>query len=248
MLQELLPWLPQEGGKVALALAMGGMLVGVTLWLMGARFSRGLTTLIAVSIGGLIGMEAPRWYGLSIGPSAAIVSGAIVLGICGFVFHRLWVGIGLGFIIALWAVIGVWLVCGATKDWSQPTIEWQSTTLSEAANEYWQSVPEDVARLLPWTAGVALLSGIACAMLWGRLATTLLYSMTGVSFVVTMGLSVIQRGHEQWLNMMPTQLWAQLLTLGGLVMLGVAVQWRQVPGRLVKVVHHHHHDEEDDDD
>ena len=248
MLQDVLPWLPREGGTLALALAMAGTLVGAGLWLMGARFSRTIITLLTVAVGGVLGMELPRWYGWSIGGMATIVGGAIVLGVSGFALHRIWVGIGLGCVLALWTAVGIWALCGAGQGWTLPTVDWASATVTGVAQQVWQSLPDDVLRLLPWASGAAVLSGLACALLWPRMGVALLYSLLGVSLLVPMGMTVMEWGHKQWLEMIPVQVWAQCLTLGGLVAVGVLVQWRQAPGPAVKVVHHHHHDGGDEDE
>jgi hypothetical protein len=246
MFQELLPWLPREGGTLALALAMAGTLAGVGLWLMGARVSRGLITLMTVALGGVLGMELPRWYGWSTGGAATIIAGAILLGILGFTLHRVWVGLGLGMVLALWTAVGVWVVCGAGHDWTMPAVDWASATLPGVLVDIWHSLPEEVVRLLPWASATAVLSGLACALLWPRVGVALLYSMVGVSLIVGMGWSTLQQGHPQWLTMMPGRLWTQLLTLAGLVAFGVLVQCWQMSGPI-KVAHHQQDDDMDDD-
>src|SRR5436190_19875812 len=103
MLQELLPLMPSQAGPAALTVAIIGMIAGAVLWLAGSRFSRSLITLSAVSLGAALGTHLPRWAGWSLDGMAPGIVGAIVLGVSAFLFHRFWVGIGLGLVLACWA-------------------------------------------------------------------------------------------------------------------------------------------------
>src|SRR5678815_5388750 len=102
MLQQLLPLLPKEAGTGALMIAITGALIGLGMWLIGARFSRPMVTLAAVAIGAVIGMRMPQWFNWTINGMGPAVGAAIVFGVSGFVGHRLWIGMGLGLVMAWW--------------------------------------------------------------------------------------------------------------------------------------------------
>jgi len=96
MLREFLALLPESLGECSLGIAIGGALLGLVLWLAGARFSRSLVTLIGVAIGTSVGMRLPGWLGWSIDGMAIGVGGAVVLGASGYLLHRSWIGLYLG--------------------------------------------------------------------------------------------------------------------------------------------------------
>src|SRR5687768_9084266 len=109
MLLELLSLLQRDTDRAALIFAVGGATLGAGLWLLGARYSRAMIALLAVAIGGLLGVTLPRWYGLTISTQATAVGGAVVLGLSGWLLHRVWVGLGLGLVFAAWAALGTWV-------------------------------------------------------------------------------------------------------------------------------------------
>src|SRR5881394_1577497 len=95
-------------GWMVAAISIVGVIAGLVLWLIGARFSRSIVTLIAVSIGALVGLRLPAWFSVPVGAWATAIGGALLLGISGYALHRMWVGAGLAFLLALWAGILVW--------------------------------------------------------------------------------------------------------------------------------------------
>src|SRR5829696_7762977 len=103
MIQQLLGLLPRDIDAVALLIAVAGALLGGVLWLGGSRFSRTLMTLISVSTGALVGLQVPKWYALGLEGWATAVLGALVFGISGYALHKVWVGMGLGLVLAGWA-------------------------------------------------------------------------------------------------------------------------------------------------
>src|SRR5262245_56130142 len=109
MLLDLLQLLPTDPGGPVLLTTMIGTVVGAALWLLGAKISRPLVTLLTVLGGAMIGMHLPQWFGWQISGAGPAVGGAVVLGVSGYVLHRMWVGIGLGSVLALWAAMGTWL-------------------------------------------------------------------------------------------------------------------------------------------
>ena len=70
-----------ETGWLVAAISIGGVLAGLIMWLVGARFSRSIVTLIAVSIGALLGLRMPHWFSVPLGAWATAVGGALLLGI-----------------------------------------------------------------------------------------------------------------------------------------------------------------------
>jgi hypothetical protein len=104
-----------ESGWLVAAMSIAGVLCGLVLWLVGARFSRGIVTLIAVSIGALVGLRLPAWFAVPLGAWATAVGGALLLGITGYALHRMWVRAGLAFLLALWSGILVWNTCSGRR-------------------------------------------------------------------------------------------------------------------------------------
>ena len=56
MVQELLPFLPQALTTEQAAMCVAAIAVAAFLWMAGAVWSRGLLTLVAVALGGTLGM------------------------------------------------------------------------------------------------------------------------------------------------------------------------------------------------
>lgn len=225
MIQELLPLLPKEVGTLALVLAMIGTLMGAGLWLIGARYSRSLITLLLVSAGGWIGLFLPQWFSLNIAGWATAIALSTVLGASGFVLHRFWVGVGLGMVLAGWATVAVWTLCKGVGVWTLPAYL-PGTAAWDYAKDFRQSLPPEVLRILPFAAGTALLSGLATALLWPRVGAVLLYSMAGVSMVVGLGLCAMNMARPQWIGSLPAKGSSQWLAVAGMVGFGALLQWQ----------------------
>src|SRR3954447_19079624 len=103
MLQQLLAILPQQIHPVALIIAVSGAILGGILWLGGSRFSRTVVTLLCVSTGALVGLQMLDWFHWALEGWAAAVVGAIVLGVACYGLRKIWVGFGLGMVLAFWA-------------------------------------------------------------------------------------------------------------------------------------------------
>ncbi len=228
MVQQLLPLLPHDIGQAALVAALFGTLVGAGLWLAGARISRPLVTLLGVSLGAVLGRALPGWMEWNVNSMAASVGGAVVLGMSGVILHRVWIGLGLGLLLACWAALGTWAFAGEGAVPTWPAVE-TTTTIASFAQATWANVPEPVRKLLPYGCGGAMLSGFLAALLWPRAAVVLLYSALGTSLLVGMGLIAIENGRPQWITIVPAHTWAQLTTLLGLVAFGAVVQWQRAP-------------------
>lgn len=230
MVQELLPLLPKELGTLALVCALAGTLIGVGLWLFGARVSRSLVTLVLVSAGAWCGMMLPRWCHWAIDGWATALGGAVVAGAAGFFCHRFWVGLSLGVLLVGWATVAVWFCCKGDGQgaWSPPKFE-QGTQLVDYAQNLWQAAPETVRRVLPFAAGVAMVSGLVATLMWPRVGAVLLYSAAGVTLIVAMGLSAMNLARPQWIGALPGRMSAQLTTVLAMVAFGALLQWRTAP-------------------
>lgn len=211
----------------------GGLLalMGLTFWLGGARFNRAFSTLAGVLIGGTIGMHVPQWAGWSISGMGPAVGGAIVTGVGGFLLHRAWIGPALGILLAVAAISATAHICG----WQISSTIAATTATSAKAEGYgmhrlidiWNSMPHGLMYTLPAIAAAALLAGLTIAMLWPGPATAMLYSLGGVSILAGLLAAcdggVISRTH--WLGGHPS---TQAAIFAVMVLLGVALQWRQV--------------------
>lgn len=204
MVQELLPMLPQEAGRVALVVAIVGTLFGLGLWLAGARYSRPLLTLLAVSIGGVVGQKMPVLASWTMNSGATAVGGAFVLGLSAYLLHRLWVALLLGLVLGAWAALGTWIICNDGFVWAWPAVD-AETTLRTFANATWASLPEAVRKYMPVATGIAMLSGFASTLVWPRVGQVLLYSTAGVSLLIGMGVAAIEFGRPEWIWIVPAQ-------------------------------------------
>ena len=109
MVQELLPIFPQSIGTALVICCFVALGLGLALWLAGAVWSRAIVTLVAVAMGGSAGMLLPRWYIWPVNSPSTAVLGAVIFGVLAFVLPRLFVGLMLGFVLAVWATVGTWI-------------------------------------------------------------------------------------------------------------------------------------------
>jgi hypothetical protein len=228
MVQELVNLLPRDGGSVGLVVAIVGSLIGMLAWLVGSRFSRPVVTLLTVTIGAIVGMHMPVWFGWDISGAGPAVGAALVLGVTGYALHGLWVGIGLGTVLASWAAMACWIIFrnGANLTWPPITTD---TTLIDYCKAIWQQMPAEVAQYLPFAAATALISGVAAAIVWPRASLILGWSMAGATLLAGMGVAAVNFERPQWLEHVPQPMWAQSVLLGSLVAIGSLVQWKLGP-------------------
>ena len=244
MSPEFLLQLPKEIGSPPIALSFLGALIGVGLWLIGARYSRTLITLVLVSTGGWIGLLLPAWLGWNIDGWATSILTAIALGLGGFLLHRIWVGMGLGLAMTGWAIAIVWICCRGDSTWSLPNYV-AGLTASEYVKTAWLGLPDAVRHVLPVAAAAAMIGGFLAALLWPRLGVVMLYSLLGVSLMVTMGIASVRFARPQWIDRLPATPSSRALAVTGLIGLGALLQWhlalsrrgpKSVPARPVVVV------------
>jgi hypothetical protein len=229
MMQQLLSLMPKEINSIAMMIAVAGALLGGILWLGGSRFSRTLMTLISVFVGALIGLQLPNWFSLGLEGWATAVLGALVLGISGYAMHKVWVGLGLGLVLAAWAAVATFVVCGDPKGFTWP-VSLEGASLHVRLMDIWNSLSPDVRRLLPFAVCAGLISGVCASLLWQRLGVVLLYSSAGVTLLVGLGVAVLNSARHEWLSVIPKQTSSQVIMLICLVAFGAILQWRVAPG------------------
>ena len=225
-LATLTAWL----GRYALLAALVGSAAGFVLWLAGSRFSRSLVTLLAVTVGAVLGMHLPGWFDWPIEGMGLAVGGAMVLGLSGFLLHNTWVGLSLSGLLALWTGVGAWAVAGGGVRFE---IHWPeidpSADASTTLAALWRAMPGDLPWVMPCAVAAALASGVIVTVFWANLARVLAYSLAGLSLLVVAGLWAMQMSRPQWLAVLPKDLATQLAVLLALVGFGVAIQWRLTP-------------------
>lgn len=228
MFEQLLSLLPSEPGTIALVVASVGSLLGAGLWLCGARFSRFILTLVAVALGAAIGMKLPAWCGWSVDGMGPAVGGAVILGVSAFAAQRFWVGVWLGVILAGWTALVIWTTCRHGADWHWPNVH-AGRSLPAYLGEVWRTLPDQMRQYLACASCAAMACGIAAATLWPRFAMVLMWSAAGVSLLIATGATALSRLDPAALRHVPRQTIAQLAVLGGLVILGAALQWQITP-------------------
>ncbi len=228
MIQHLIMLLPHQPGSIPMAIAMVGLLVGLSLWIAGARFSQSILTLAAVAMGTSIGMKLPVWRHWQIDPMAPAVAGAIVLGVSAYIFHKLWVGMWLGATLSVWTALVLWATRGAAFHWRWPQYD-SGETLPQYLTTLWQNVPEAMQQCLGVAAAAAMLVGISAALLWPRVGIALLWSAAGISLLLPAAATAISRLDPQIFRHIPRQTTDQLAILMGLIGIGAIFQWRTNP-------------------
>ncbi len=229
MVHTLFDYLPSQLSTLMLILAIGGVTAGVGLWLAGSRASRGLITLLLVAAGAWIGLRLPAQMGWEIDPMGPAVALALGLGLSGFVLHRLWIGMGLGLVLALWTALACWVAWHEPStglSWSDVDPQW---TLRDWVMALWADQPDLLRHMLPVATAGAWICGMALTLLWPRLAVMLFYSLIGVSLITGMGMLLVHARQPAWIEHLPHQAWMQLAILAALVAIGMAVQWRLSP-------------------
>ena len=236
MIQELLPLLGNGPANLNLfcQIATGICVVGLLLWLVGARYSRQIVTLVGVAGGTLAGKHLPDFVaGINFSAPVLAILGALIFGVAAFVTHRLWIGLSLGTMLAAWASLGTWALMHGQAAWSPPT--WDADmNIQSFGTQLWSALPSDVTRIGPWAAGCAMISGIALTILWPKMATALHWSVAGMSAIVCAGLAAISFARPEWLGYVPAKTVTQIATFAGLVIFGALIQWKLTPRGAAK--------------
>lgn len=227
MVQELLPLLPNALTAPQVVTSICALIAGVFLWLTGAAWSRWIVTLVAVALGGALGMMLPRWYLWPINSMALAVLGAVGLGLSAFLVERMWVGLTLGFVLACWATLGTWILCrGADFVWPERA-DWEIVVMTppQHVEDVYRRLPESVTTPLPYAAGMAMFSGVALAAMWPRLGRVMCMSVLGTTVVLLFGLTLVATQRPEWLRFVPAPPTSQIGMLAGLTMVGLLAQW-----------------------
>jgi hypothetical protein len=225
MLQSFVQWLPDQVGGAALAVAMAGALVGAVLWISGARFSRTIIGLIAVAIGAVVGMKLPAWMGLGIGGEGPAVLLALLLGVIGYLMHRLWIGVALGIVLASWAFLATWVLLNGSANFNWPAAH-TTGNIPDYLVLCWHALPVRIAGVLPIVCGGAMMFGLLITLCWPGFAIAAAWSAAGASLLAGLGSVAMEMGRPQWMKIMPQTPATQFLALIALVLTGVAAQWR----------------------
>jgi hypothetical protein len=191
------------------------------LWLAGSRFSRSLVTLLAVSVGAVVGMHLPGWMGWSVDPMGVAFCGALALGLSGYLLHTTWIGVALSAVLALWVGTAAWLTVGGGQQVQWPAVT-VSADLAKTLGEVWRALPGDLPRVIP----------VAITVLSPKLGRVLTYSLVGLSMLVVMGATALRMSRPDWLGMLPRSGAMQMGVMLGLVAVGVMMQWRLTPVRF----------------
>ena len=227
MLQQLLPLLPaqDQNGSAVIGACVLGALAGIVLWLAGARYSRMVVTLVAVTIGGFIGMLAPRIMGWTANTMATAMAGAMLLGLIGFILHGTFVGIAFVCVLSLWAAVGTWLACHGDS-----IITWPADAVSPAefVRLVWDQLPDAVRGPMPVAIGLVGLAGGVVTLARPKVAMVLGYSVAGVTLLVVMGLWAMKT-RSIWPNFVPTTMNLQVAIIAAMVFIGAVVQWQWLP-------------------
>ena len=229
MIQQLLSILPQQIHPVALIVAVSGSLLGGLLWLGGSRFSRTVVTLLCVSCGALVGLQAPHWFGWALEGWATAVLGALILGIAGYALHKVWVGFGLGLVLACWAALGAFAFSADPRGGFAWPLTPAGSPLAIQVLDLWHALAPETRELLPFACAAAMLIGVTTSVVWHRLAVVLLYSTSGISLLVGMGTLALNAAKREWLSVIPSQTSSQVIVLLSAVAFGAVLQWRCPP-------------------
>lgn len=228
MLRELLGLMPERILSCSLGAALTLAVVGAGLWLAGARFSRSLTTLIAVAIGTTVGLHLPGWLGWSIDGMGLAVGGAVILGASGYLLDRTWVGLWLGAILSIWAGAAVCLLMAGGTAWKWPAIAGAGGVWALLSRQ-WEQLPSQLNPAMPLACAAGFAAGVLLTVLWPTLSKVLTWSLAGTTLFVVMGGVAMQNGRPQWFAKVPGHAPAQWLGLAVLVLLGSVVQWGLTP-------------------
>jgi hypothetical protein len=230
MVEDLLPYFPQAMTMASVCACVAVLAAGVMLWLVGGVWARGIVTLVAVTLGGWLGMMLPRWYIWPVNSMSLSVLGAVGLGVCAFAVPRVWVGVVLGAVLAGWASLAAWMTCRGDAGFAYRS-EWevQNLTLPQHLVDIWGRLPETVTRVAPYAAAAGMVSGLAIALLWPRLSRALAFSAAGVTVTFVSLLMVVTTRRPDWLLLVPTQTEIQAAVLGVMALAGVVIQWQVIP-------------------
>jgi hypothetical protein len=225
MVHQYLNLLPQEVSPFALYTLLATLCAGGVLWAAGAMFSRYVVTLLTVLLGAVAGMLLPRTVGWEISGAGPAVGGAVLLGVSGFILHGLWMGILLGLVLSLWVAMVTWISAGTSVSIDLAGYS-RSTSLPAWCVDLWTGLPPTITRILPYSTATALVSGLACAIMWTRFTTAFAWSMVGATMMAGAGLAAARVGKPELIEQYLPQPAMQVAAMLGIVLIGVILQWK----------------------
>lgn len=215
-------------GRYALLAAFAGTAAGAVLWLAGSRFSRPLVTLLAVSLGAVVGVHMPDWFGWSVDSMGVAFVGALALGLTGYLLHTTWLGLSLSLVLALWMGTAAWLTVGGGERVQWPAVN-ASANVEVILTQVWRSLPGELPKVMPLALAAAIVGGIAITVFSPKLGRVLTYTLVGLSILIVMGVTAMKMSRPDWLVLLPRTFPTQAAILLGMVLTGVLIQWRLTP-------------------
>ena len=225
MVHQYFALLPDTASATTVVLLWVVAAAGAVMWICGAKLSKWLVTLTTVLLGATIGMQMPKWFGWNISGAGPAVGMAVVLGVTGYAVQGGWLGALLGLMFALWGAFVTWICVGDAQPLYVPVVT-EFTTVGSYAQELWHGLPPRVAKFLPYTSAAAMVTGLACAILWTRLTTVLAWSLTGATLLVGCALAAVQFARPHWLDGRVPGLPLQIGIMVLIVLIGALVQWK----------------------
>ena len=233
MVQELLSLVPADQVRTTLlAVVLTGSMLGAATLLLGGLRSRFMMCLLLLVGGTLAGHSVPEWFGLRIEPNATAILGAIVMGILGFAFHRVWVAIGLGMMLGGLAGVILWFKLDAGRLFHAPAAE-QGMTVASYVLLCWDQAPPIFKAKLPVVGAAAGLAGLVVGMLLNRVGTAFFYSILGTSILFLSLLFGEASGQMPTASyLLPEVSEMRVVLFAGFVLLGTMVHLATMPRPL----------------
>jgi hypothetical protein len=228
MLHQLLTWLPRDAGTRGFAIAFMVAVAGLALSVAGARFSRSIYTLAAVTGGAWAGLRVPRWMGWELDPMATCIGAALVMGMAGYLLHRAWVGLTLGLMLAVAGIGITWHRLTATGTGTMPAMD-LTHSVPVIIREFWAALPRNWSRILLTVAGTGLAGGGMIAWVWPRGSRVLAFSLIGVAMLTGGGVVAVAVARPEWLARVPDSLQSQGIALAVLLVISAGVQSALMP-------------------
>lgn len=221
ILQTILARLPADAGGRALALALTTAGAGLVLSFIGARVSRSIFTLVGVAAGALVGLHLPRWMGWEIDAMAVSIGAALVLGLAGYLFHMIWVGMTLGTLLATAGVLIAWHRLAADVTWTIPALN--------QLRDNWHTLPNGLDRVIPMVAAICFGTGSLMALFLPKLARVLTFSLLSTLLLTAGGIAAVAMTRPEWLARLPQSTQTQGMALAITVMITAVMQWALMP-------------------
>jgi hypothetical protein len=223
MLSRLLLLLPDASQPWPWWVFLLTLLAGLAVWVAGARFSRALIVLAAVTLGAVIGKVAPQALGIRFDPMACVVAGALAFAIAAFLLHRLILASALGGLAFLWTASAVWALADKPKGFHWPTLH-SAGELGSFLQGLHAQLGTDLIQQIASLAVLASISFVSLSILFPRAATTFFWSLVGVTMVVSAGVSWCHYLAPERLSLLPQSAATQGILLGSAVLAGWAAQ------------------------